>query len=369
MQKICNAMSRRAGHGQQILLKKRQTMMYAGETSVKQRKILLWSIAGAAVAAILTVLVLQQHHWRPGSMTIQGAVIRRDSDTRKQLPISDALVTASDGATSATAQSDASGYFKLTLPGVVWPGRTLNLRFQHVDYEPLDLKLHAGLGLVDKELYIAAMNPIAQQSGITPGDRQLVVSNIRVRYTVNSQTEENIGSAVRTFEVVNKGNLACNGQEPCSPDGSWKATAGSLLLDAGPGNEFRNVRASCIAGPCPFTHIDPNGFVNGGRNITISALDWSDTATFIVEAEVFHTAIRSNVRESYPVIFGQALNFTLPPTQEGVSIKAEIDGAPMVFPLGPELYLSWATCAARTNTAEEQTTTAYRCELKPGYRF
>jgi hypothetical protein len=333
---------------------------------VKRKK---WVIAGIVVAAAATTLVLRLHYWNPGSMTIQGVVIRSDSDTRKQLPISDAQVTASDDATSATTESDASGYFKLTLSGVVWPGRIMNLRFQHVDYEPLDLKLHAGLGLAGKELYIAAMTPIAQESGIAPGSQQSVVSNIRVRYTVNSQREENIGSAVKTFQVVNKGNLACNRQEPCSPDGSWKASAGSLSLDAGPGNEFRNVRASCIAGPCPFTQIDPGGFANGGRNLTVSALDWSDTATFLVEAEVFHTAISSNVRESYPVIFGQALNFTLPPTQEGVSILAEVDGAPMVFPLGPELYLSWATCTARTNTAEGQTTTVYRCELKPGYRF
>jgi hypothetical protein len=347
----------------------RQTMLYAGEMNVRHRTVMLWVIVGAAVAATVTMLALRQHHWNPGSMTIQGAVIRYDSDTRKQLPISDALVTASDGTASATTESDASGYFKLTLPGVIWPGRTVNLRFQHVDYEPIDLKLHAELGLAGKELYVAAMTPIPQQSGIAPGGQQSVVSNIRVRYTVNSQKEENIGSAVRTFQVANTGNLVCNGQKPCSPDRSWKASAGSLSLDAGPGNEFRNVRASCIAGPCPFTRIDPGGFANGGRNITVSALDWSDTATFLVEAEVFHTAIGSNVRESYPVIFGRALNFTLPPTQEGVSIEAEIDGAPMVFPLGPELYLSWATCTARTNTAAEQTTTVYRCELKPGYRF
>jgi hypothetical protein len=213
------------------------------------------------------------------------------------------------------------------------------------------------------------MTPIFQQADIGPGGKPTLVSNIRVRYTVNSQTEENIGSAVRTFQVVNKGNVACNGRSPCSPNEAWKATAGSLSLDAGPDNEFRNVRASCIAGPCPFTRIDSSGFANGGRNITVSAINWSDTATFLVEAEVFHTAIRSNVRESYPVIFGQALNFTLPPTQEGVSIEAEVDGAPMVFPLGPELYLSWATCTARTDAADKQGTTVYRCELKPGYRF
>ncbi len=68
----------------------------------------------------------------------------------------------------------------------------------------------------------------------------------------------------------------------------------------------------------------------------VSAIDWSDTSTFLVEAEVFHAAMSSSVRESYPVIFGRSLSFTVPPTQEGVSIEAEIDGTPMVFPLGPK---------------------------------
>jgi hypothetical protein len=212
------------------------------------------------------------------------------------------------------------------------------------------------------------MTPIPEQSRLISGAPQSVVSNIRVRYTVNSQREENVGSAVKTFEVVNKGNVACRHQAPCSPDGNWKASAASLPLDAGTGNEFRNVRASCIAGPCPFTRIDSNGIANGGRNITVTAYDWSDTATFLVEAEVFHTAISSNVRESYPVIFGRALNFTVPPTQEGVSIEAEIDGAPMVFPLGPDLYLSWATCSSRASRKEEEPTVLL-CELKPEYRF
>lgn len=87
-----------------------------------------------------------------------------------------------------------------------------------------------------------------------------------------------------------------------------------------------------------------------------------------LEAEVFRTSINSNVRESYPVIFGQTLNFTLPPTEEGVSIEAELDGNPMVFPLGPDLYLSWANCTARVNRDGEKST-VYRCELKPGYQF
>jgi hypothetical protein len=336
---------------------------------VKRREVLLGVIGGAAVAVVVATLVLRLQHLRPGSLMIQGAVIRRDSDTRKQLPISNVFVVASDGVTSIDTESDASGYFRLALPGAIWPGRTVNLRFRHARYQPLELNLRVGLRLAGKELCIAAMTPIPDQSGTDSSRPQSVVANIRVRYTVNSKTEENVGSAVKTFQVFNKGNLVCNGQAPCSPDGSWKASRGSLPLDAGPGSEFRNVRVSCIAGPCPFTQIDPSGFVNGGRNITVSVLNWSDTATFLLEAEVFHSAISSSVRESHPVVFGTTLNFTLPPTQEGVSIEADVDGVPMVFPLGPDLYLSWATCTARAETADGEATTAYRCELKPGYRF
>jgi hypothetical protein len=177
-----------------------------------------------------------------------------------------------------------------------------------------------------------------------------------------------VGSAVRTFQVGNKGNVPCDHRSPCSPDGKWKAASASVSLDAGADHTFGNVRASCIAGPCPFTRIDSSGFIQGGRNIRVSASDWSDTATFLLEAEVYQTAISSNVRELYPVIFGRTLNFTLPPTQEGVSLEADVDGSPMVFPLGPNLNLSWATCTVRTGTDTEKTT-VYRCELKPDYRF
>lgn len=301
-------------------------------------------------------------------MRIQGAVIRRDDDSRRELPISDVAVTISDGATIDTAKSNASGYFSLPFRGGVWPGQAVILSFSHPDYEPLAIKLQSGFRQAAKELYVAAMVPRPEQSAAGLGSALIAVSNVRVRYTVNTPTEVNIGSAAKTFQVVNKGNVPCDRQSPCSPHGNWKASTGGESLDAGVDNEFSNVRASCIAGPCPFTRIDSTGFVNGGRNISVSALDWSDTATFLLEAEVLHTAISSNVRESYPVLFGRALSFTLPPTQEGVSLEAEVNGVPMVFPLGPDLYLSWATCTASTNSGEEKTA-VYRCELKSGYRF
>lgn len=335
---------------------------------MKWRKWIVWAGVLVAVGAVVTVLIVRSQRWRPRTISIQGAVIRQDQDTRKQLPISDVAVTASDGMIHVSARSDASGYFNLKFKENVWPGQTVTLTFRSPDYDPVDMTVHVGLRHEVNKLYIAAMTPVTPEALPISNKKPTLVANIRIRYTVNSQGEQNIGSAVTTFQVVNKPNVPCNHQTPCSPDGNWKATIGSTTLDAGPDNTFRDVRASCIAGPCPFTRIDSSGFDHGGRTIKASALDWADTTTFLLQAEVFHTSIDSSVRESYPVIFGRTLNFTLPPTQEGVSIEADLDGTPMVFPLGPELYLSWATCTARTNSESEKST-VYRCELKPGYRF
>ena len=356
--------------GRQIELKMRQTNLQGTDshgTGVKRRKVLVWAIIAVVAGATATVFAVRMHRWSTGTTRIKGAVILRDDDSRKELPIADVAVTASDGATTATTQSNASGYFNLPYRGGVWPGQTVTLSFRHPDYEPLDIELQSSFRLSAKKLYVARMAPRQQQTGAGQGNPPIVVSNIKVRYTVNSPTEVNIGSAVKTFQVVNKGNVPCVRGSPCSPDGSWKASTGSASLDAGGGNEFKNVRASCIAGPCPFTQVDSTGLVKEGRNVSVSVLNWSDTTTFLLEAEVFHTAIISNVRESYPVVFGRALNFTLPASEEGVSLEAEVDGTQMVFPLGPALYLSWATCTSRRNSEEE--TTVYRCELKPGFRF
>lgn len=338
------------------------------------KKKVVWTIiAFMAAGSIGLFLLLRAHRLRRIAerqlVPIEGAVIQHDADTKNELPVADVVITASDGVRTATTVSDAAGHFKLVLHKRVLSEQPITVTFRNPRYQPLDLTVQTGRLGTKPQLYIAAMVPIVQKATTGPNHPLIQVSNIRVRYTLNSRSESNVGSAVKTFQVVNQGDVPCDHQSPCSPDGKWKAASITLPLDAGADNHFENVTASCIAGPCPFTKIDSTGFSHGGRKISITALNWSDTATFLMEAEVYHTAINSEVRELYPVIFGQTLNFTLPPTQEGVSLEAEIDGAPMVFPLGPNLSLSWATCNVRTGTEEEEKTTVYRCELKPGYRF
>jgi hypothetical protein len=319
-------------------------------------KVNLW-IGSTIILGIVGALLLLPWYTH-GSISLRGAVTVQDTDTRKEQPIADVEVTA-DLAT-VPAKSDSTGLFTLPLRGFVRRGHPLVLHFRHPHYLPLDVS-----DFVGDKLYIVHMLPLPAVAPSTTRPA-VKVANVRVRYSGRVMTEFNIGSAVKTFQIENKGNVPCKGQRPCSPDGKWHAAQASASLDAGTGNEFRSARASCIAGPCPFTKIESDHYSRGEQTYTVSARDWSDTATFLLEAEVVHPMVSQIVHESYPVIFGEGLNFTLPSTAEGVSIEAELDGQMIIFPLGPELFLSWASCNARVNADQ---TKVYRCDLKPGYSF
>jgi hypothetical protein len=316
----------------------------------------LW--IGSTIILVIVAALLLRPWYAQRSISLRGAVTVEDTDSRKEQPIADVEVTA-DLATGGV-KSDSTGFFALRLRRFVRRGHPVVLHFRQPQYRPLDLNDFTG-----DQLYIVHMLPLtsAPPSPIRPGVK---VANVRVRYSGRVMTEFNVGSAVQTFQIDNKGNVPCKGQRPCSPDGKWRAAIGAASLDAGPGNELRNARASCIAGPCPFTRMESNHFSQGGQLITVSARNWSDTATFLLEAEVVHPMVSQIVHESYPVIFGEGLNFTLPSSAEGVSIEAELDGQMVIFPLGPSLFLSWASCNARVNADQ---TRVYRCDLKPGYQF
>lgn len=292
-------------------------------------------------------------------VSLRGAVLVQDSDPRKQQPIAGVEISAGDLALS-DAKSDSSGFFTLKLRKLIRKGHAVSLSFSDPQYRPLVLN-----DLVSSKLYVVHLVPLYNKPP-PKNQPEVKVANVRVRYTVKAQTELNVGSAVKTFEIENKGNVSCKGQRICSPDGRWKAALGGATLDAGEGNQFRSARASCIAGPCPFTKIEADHFSQGGRVITVSALDWSDTATFLFEAEVFRPMISQAEHWSYPVIFGDTLSFTLPASAESVSIEAELDGQTVIFPLGPALFLSWATCDAAVNPDRGR---VYRCTSKLGYRF
>jgi hypothetical protein len=299
---------------------------------------------------------------QPVLLTVYGAAFRRETDTNKQLPIAGAEVKAMAGGYPAgETRSDSSGFFTLTLRKEVRPDQPIVLEFRHPEYQPLMLTDLAG-----SRIYLARMTPIPRGREALPNRPEVVVTNVSARYSVKDTTALNVGSFAKPFQVVNTGNVPCAGRPPCSPDERWKATIRSVSFEAPEGGVFRNARVACIAGPCPFTKIESDGFSAGGRTISVSVRNWSDTATFLIEAEVFHPMVSASTRISYPVTFGQALDFTLPGSAEGVSIQADLNGSAIIFPLGPDLFLSWADCNARVNPDQ---TKVYRCEMKPGYRL
>jgi hypothetical protein len=236
----------------------------------------LWAACLIALVAVGSLLLLVR--WRiRRPISLQGAVMVEDADTRKQRPIADVEVFAEDELATGTTKTDSVGFFRVTLPKGIRRGHPIMFHFRHPRYRPLDLK-----DFVGDKLYVVRMVPLPEKAVVPQGKPEVKVSNVKLRYSIKSRTDVNVGSAVQTFEVDNKGNVPCKGQHPCSPDGKWKAALGSTTLDAGQGNEFRNARVSCIAGPCPFTRIESDRFSAGGKVIMVTARDWSDTAMFLV---------------------------------------------------------------------------------------
>jgi hypothetical protein len=317
---------------------------------------------GTALAVIIAVAFVTKKFVRTQRVgLLTGAVIAHNEQPHLQRPIGNATIVATYGTGTNKSVSENSGLFRLRLVPPVAAGEAVELKVEHPDYVPLSMTTPA-----QEQIYVLRLNPTTRQTDNPPRGPQTRLSNIRVRYATQSTTTMTVGAAVRPFDIVNTGNVPCQGRPPCSPDGRWKAAVGSLSLDAGDGNEFRNVRLSCIAGPCPFTAIESDRFSRGGRAITVSVRNWSDRVTYLVEAEVVHTMRGEMIRHAYPVTYGRSMNFTLPATAVGPSIEADVNGSEIVFPLGPELRLSWATCRFESG---QDGTKQYRCELKPGYRF
>jgi hypothetical protein len=317
-------------------------------------------VIAIGVGIVIAITIVKSGLFR-FERSLVGAVLTANTDPKKQLPIPNVEITAEAGGRIAQTKSDASGFFRIKWRPAIWPGEQVTFRFRHPNHQPLDITRS-----LNDQLYIARMTSSTAVKDLESHGEETPIGDIRVRYAVKTNSTINIGSSAKIFEVANTGNIPCEGRSPCSPDGKWKAASSSLALDAGEGQEFQNVRVSCIAGPCPFTKIDSDGFSNGGRKIGATVRAWSDTVTFLVEAEVVQTMFTDAIRRGYPSIFGRGMSFTLPPTGQGPSIEAEVNGQQIVFPLGPELQLSWATCGLQVAADR---TKLYSCELKPGYRF
>jgi hypothetical protein len=298
---------------------------------------------------------------------LTGAVLRQDDDPRNQTPLANVEVTGEDGPVTAYGKSDSSGLFTLTIHQRLGTRRRISLKFDCPNYRPVEMTVPRS----PDRLWIVRMPALSQKSvkkanSETTFAKIVRIKDVRIRYLSKDQTVVSVGALAKQFEVPNIGNVPCDKREPCSPDGKWKAAMNLMPLDAQAGNEFQNVRVSCIAGPCPFTKVESDDLSRPVRKLGIKILNWSDTTDFLVEADISRTELTNKIHHSYPFIVRQTMNFALPGGSEGLSIEANVDGQEIVFPVGPESILTWATCGVQ---APPDGNRLYRCQLKPGYSF
>lgn len=328
-----------------------------------KQKAAVWVSAALIVGmgVVGSIFIIRQQHPPSRPIHLTGVVLADDKDPQKQAPLAYATIMATTGTGDFRTKSDASGLFRLTIPNARKASPAITLNFQASNHEQRDLAVAEW-----RQIQIVRLTPLVRSKTVTAIRPIYSLTNVKVRYSEKASLTTNVGSVVKTFEAVNTGNIPCNLKAACSPDHKWKASIRAFTLE-GQGGEFRNVRLSCIAGPCPFTQIESQGPIDNGRNFRVSVRNWSDTTTFLLEAEVAQTRIIEVVRESFPALFGSSMNFTLPATAQGPSIEADMNGPhTIVYPLGPDLILSWAVCTVKV-TADQ--TKLFRCDLKPEYQF
>ena len=328
-----------------------------------KQKAVIWIGAALVVGmgVVGSIFIIRQQHLPTPPIDLTGVLLADDKDPQKQAPLAFATITATAGTGDFQTKTDASGLFRLVIPNARKASPAITLHLEASNYEPRELLVADW-----RQIQIVRLTPLVRSHIMAAVQPVYSLTNVKVRYSEKASLTSNVGSVVKTFEVVNTGNTPCNLKAACSPDFKWKASIRSFTVE-GQGGEFRNVRLSCIAGPCPFTRVESQGPVDNGRNYRASVRNWSDTTTFLLEAEMVQTRTIEVVRESFPALFGSSMNFTLPATAEGPSIEADMNGPQtIVYPLGPDLILSWAVCTVKV--AADQTR-LFRCDLKPEYQF
>src|SRR5260370_31207351 len=211
------------------------------------------------VGVVLTVSILALIRWQKQKpVSLWGTVLVQDSDPRNQRPIAGVAISAGDLATSDVT-SDSSGFFVLRLRKPIRKGHDVVLVFRHPQYRPLYLN-----DFVANKLYIVHLVPLSSNSA--PANLpEVKVANVRVRYAIKAKTELNVGSAVKTFEIENKGNIPCKGQPLCSPDGKWKAAVGSATLDAGVAMNFVTPVPHALLALVPSQELRPTNSPRAAR--------------------------------------------------------------------------------------------------------
>jgi hypothetical protein len=117
-------------------------------------------VALGVVAAGLALVILRPSRVR----VLTGVILRQEEDPRKQVPIANAAISATDGVSTVSAHTDAAGLFRLSWRPRVLPGETITLQLRHSDYQPLDIA-----DVDASQLYVFRMIPMSRKAAVSDG--------------------------------------------------------------------------------------------------------------------------------------------------------------------------------------------------------
>jgi len=139
-----------------------------------------------------------------------GAVTVQDADTRKQLPIANVELRR-QSSRSWPRKIRLIRFFQNQAQQERQERQSHQTEIPPSDYRPLDVD-----EIATDKIFVVRLITLSKSADNIPGRPAAAVGNIRVRYSMKAMRTVNVGSAVKTFEVENVGNVPCKQQSPCS---------------------------------------------------------------------------------------------------------------------------------------------------------
>jgi len=134
-------------------------------------------------------------------------------------------------------------------------------------------------------------------------------SNNPCSYSIQGHENDECGQRGENFQVENVANVPCKGKLRVARRQMESLRSGSASLERAWEINFK-CSILVIQGPAPFTKIESNGFPKAARKSRL-LLAIVKYGHLFSGREVVHACQSQIDHQSYPVIFGPALNFTL----------------------------------------------------------
>ena len=243
-----------------------------------------------------------------------------------------------------TATSNFSGYFKLRVAPDRWSTATPSRSGSGI---PI---INRSISMVARRAAVCAPHVVGSPRCAAPAERpDVVLSDIVVRYTDREQDGDEHRQRRQDLRSRQHRQHPLRSRiRPVHPTAS-----GRRRMAACPSTRERTTSFAMRACPASPVRARLRGssrtdFPEGATSSPPRSATGRTPPRLRSKPRSFGPQNTNTIQRSYPIILGRGAQlYAAPLPPQGVSIEAEVDGSPIVFPLAPNGFLSWATCEIR----------------------